>query len=48
MKVVYCREEFGYNFEEFACLLFPNDETNADEVSEQQPSESESNKESNE
>lgn len=32
MKVVYCREEFGYNFEEFACLLFPNDETNADEV----------------
>ena len=25
MKVIYCREEFGYSFEEFGSLLFPNE-----------------------
>ncbi|HEM5489883.1 TPA: LlaJI family restriction endonuclease [Streptococcus suis] len=32
MKVIYCREEFGYSFEEFGNLLFPDEIVEIEEV----------------
>ncbi|HFU4479752.1 TPA: hypothetical protein ACGPAV_002325, partial [Streptococcus suis] len=32
MKVIFCREEFGYSFEEFASLIFPDEIVEKEEV----------------